>query len=746
MKKRLTALAMCVVLLSALLPLQSGAQATDGTDRRIIVSLGDSYSSGEGIPPFYGQDKGDEEKLTEDDWVAHRSTKAWSGLLTLPGVNGNMNQHRGENWYFAASSGAETKHIAFTGEWNEKDSCCEGEQIKDFDKGNHQGFVKLPGQLDILNTEGLDPNDVDYVTLTIGGNDLGFVPVLEKAHYLFSSEVYDYLVERLEHFNDEHGVRDSIKAAYERVSKAMPNAKIIVAGYPELLEENMIDGLGIVSAESKAINSAVRIFNQLLEQLVQECHDDGMPIYFVSVEEAFRGHAAYSEDPYINPIYYGPKLMDEDLTDFGVTSAYSMHPNAKGAAAYAACVQAKIDELEGIEREVVLVLDTSSSMSGEPIDQTKIAAHKFIETVLPEDTSVGLVRYSSSAERLASCVTDRDYLDYYVDDVLTGGGTNLEAGLREASLMLAPDRTTERPATPVKQTRIIVLMTDGEANEGKTGDDLIAYADELKQQGYLLYTLGFFQDLTDKSEPQRVLEAMASNGHHYEVENAEDLRFFFEDMADDINGTPFVYVRIECPVDVSVTFDGETLSSAEDNTNTRTSFGTLSFEENPESGDRTKILRLREDVTNYDIRITGTGEGTMNYKIGYVDENGDYSDMREIADVPITQETVIETGVNRIVKTDLAVDNDGDGKVDKHYTASGPSVVDLTEEEHERGFPVFWVALGAALIVALTVLGIVLTRKARRRRAETEHRFCGSCGAVIPADADFCPECGRRVQ
>ena len=313
MKKRLTALAMCVLLLSALLPLQSGAQATDGTDRRIIVSLGDSYSSGEGIPPFYGQDKGDEEKLTEDDWVAHRSTKAWSGLLTLPGVNGNMNQHRGENWYFAASSGAETKHIAFTGEWNEKDSCCEGEQIKDFDKGNHQGFVKLPGQLDILNTEGLDPNDVDYVTLTIGGNDLGFVPVLEKAHYLFSSEVYDYLVERLEHFNDEHGVRDSIKAAYERVSKAMPNAKIIVAGYPELLEENMIDGLGIVSAESKAINSAVRIFNQLLEQLVQECHDDGMPIYFVSVEEAFRGHAAYSEDPYINPIYYGPKLMDEDL-------------------------------------------------------------------------------------------------------------------------------------------------------------------------------------------------------------------------------------------------------------------------------------------------------------------------------------------------------------------------------------------------------------------------------------------------
>ena len=75
----------------------------------------------------------------------------------------------------------------------------------------------------------------------------------------------------------------------------------------------------------------------------------------------------------------------------------------------------------------------------------------------------------------------------------------------------------------MKQTRIIVLMTDGEANEGKTGDDLIAYADELKQQGYLLYTLGFFQDLTDKSEPQRVLEAMASNGHHYEVENAEDL-------------------------------------------------------------------------------------------------------------------------------------------------------------------------------------------------------------------------------
>ncbi len=40
-----------------------------------MVSLGDSYSSGEGIEPFYGQNEPTADKVKNQDWLAHRSEK-----------------------------------------------------------------------------------------------------------------------------------------------------------------------------------------------------------------------------------------------------------------------------------------------------------------------------------------------------------------------------------------------------------------------------------------------------------------------------------------------------------------------------------------------------------------------------------------------------------------------------------------------------------------------------------------------
>ena len=714
---RALAVLLCALMLLPLIRLSPRAEAAEG-DKRIIVSLGDSYSSGEGIEPFYDQNLPDDGRFMSEDWAAHRSEKCWSGMLTLPGVDGPMSSHRGENWYFAASSGAVTEHIQFTGDWIEDESRNEGEQVKDFDRGNHSGFVKLPGQLDIFNTEGLDPEDVDYVTLSIGGNDLGFVEVLTKAHnFMTPSEVNEFLQYQIEHFYDEQGIHDKIKAAYKRIADVAKNAKIIVVGYPELLDENG-SGLFIDSNEAKSINWAVRMVDQMLRRLVKECSDEGMDIHYVSVIDAFKGHAAYSDDPYINPVYYGPILKDQDLTDKGLSSAYSMHPNEKGAAAYAACVQAKINELEGVTRNVALVIDASGSMSGEPLAQTKEAAHAFLDTVMPEDTAVGFVRYSSKGERWSALSMSKTYLDQCVNDISSGGDTNIEDGLRVAAEMLTGDL----------ENKTIVLMSDGEATTGKTGDDLIAYANELKEQGITIYTLGFFGALGSKAEPQRVMEGIASAGLHYEIESVDDLAPFFSDMADQINGTPYVYVRMECPVNVRVTYNGETLSSFEEDFNTRTSFGTLTFEDVEGSDEKVKILRLREDC-DYEIEIEGYDEGTMQYTAGYVDDNGEYSEMRRLEDVPITSDTVITTNTDRRAPTELRIDSDGDGKVDDTMSVGGKSVIELPDDPAKKDFPVLWVALGAAVVVGVTVFGIVLGRRRRRKRAATLVRTATSSGS-----------------
>ena len=99
----------------------TSAHALDSNGNVVVVSMGDSYSSGEGIEPFYGQDQTYNNVFDSDflDWVAHRSEKSWPGRLKVKNVEGTMSEYKCENtdkkkgaiWYFVAASGATTKNI-----------------------------------------------------------------------------------------------------------------------------------------------------------------------------------------------------------------------------------------------------------------------------------------------------------------------------------------------------------------------------------------------------------------------------------------------------------------------------------------------------------------------------------------------------------------------------------------------------------------------------------------------------------
>lgn len=82
------------------------------------------------------------------------------------------------------------------------------------------------------------------------------------------------------------------------------------------------------------------------KKVVKSCKDAGMKISFVSVEGAFQTHEAYSSDPWINQVWVKPRSQDINTLKLG--SAYSIHPNAKGAElGYAKCVNSEIEEIEG---------------------------------------------------------------------------------------------------------------------------------------------------------------------------------------------------------------------------------------------------------------------------------------------------------------------------------------------------------------------------------------------------------------
>lgn len=340
-----------------ILAIVTSANALDSNGNVVVVSMGDSYSSGEGIEPFYGQNKKYESVFDNDflDWVAHRSEKSWPGLIEVQNIENTMSAYKNDKadkkegavWYFVAASGATT------------------ENINDYQVKEVTGIedpILLPAQIEVFKK--IEKNSVDFVTITMGGNDVNFSEIIELAAltpgFLFCNALQSKLNDEWDDFykND----REKIKNTYLDIYKAAGSqADILVAGYPELICESssiigseiellgavnhsILSGIGFSFFEAKKINEAVDLFNDKLKAIVDECNEENNnnKIHFVSVKKEFDGRGAYAIGGYIN----GIKLYKKQDIKIGLTSAYSIHPNEDGAKAYAACVNREIKKIE----------------------------------------------------------------------------------------------------------------------------------------------------------------------------------------------------------------------------------------------------------------------------------------------------------------------------------------------------------------------------------------------------------------
>ena len=364
------------IILVLLFPLNVKAEPDYGKEI-IMISMGDSYSSGEGIPDFYGPDTV-EKKVEDEDWLAHRSTKSWPGQLKLSGLEKEMKEYRVDlknkedsqgkagKWYFVASSGALTENI-FDKEQNKP------YRKKDGKKTYTKEEKLLPVQGDIFNdiTE-----EVDYITLTLGGNDVGFTDVVkssvENVSYAEPNGLANLFIKAWTNFyKDNDSISSRLYDIYTRLGEETgKKGNIIVAGYPQLLDPaggRVFFKLGFNEKDAKYINRNVSLFNDAIEQVVLNVQKgEGVNIFFVSVEDIFMDHRAYADKPYINKVMLLSRkddLIDYDdkIEDAHNASAYSMHPNEKGAQAYAACVQDTIDWIEAGKPDI--------TVSGQVIDK-----------------------------------------------------------------------------------------------------------------------------------------------------------------------------------------------------------------------------------------------------------------------------------------------------------------------------------------------------------------------------------------
>ena len=158
------------------------------------------------------------------------------------------------------------------------------------------------------------------------------------------------------------------------------------------------------------------------------------------------------------------------------------------------------------------------------------------------------------------------------------------------------------------------------------------------------------------------------------------------------------------------------------NLNTRTAFGSLTFEDNEKgtnnSDNRVKILRLKEG-TDYNIQIEGNGNGYMDYTIRFMDDTGEYTDLRTFSNIKITEQTVIDTVATNSDSTILNVDENGDGRYDLKYKATENAEGELVNDTY---LIYIYIAVGVFVLILIVIAIILIMKHLKSKKSKLENR------------------------
>lgn len=152
--------------------------------------------------------------------------------------------------------------------------------------------------------------------------------------------------------------------------------------------------------------------------------------------------------------------------------------------------------------DIMLVIDTSSSMDGGKLAAAILAAQGFIEQVDARRDRVGLVSFAADARREYVLTSDLAAVSRALGGMLGGVGTRIDRGLEEALLELDRRARADSP-------RVIVLLSDG-VPAGGSEERTRRLAFEARASGVTVFTVGLG---TDADGP--FLRGLARSPAHY---------------------------------------------------------------------------------------------------------------------------------------------------------------------------------------------------------------------------------------
>jgi hypothetical protein len=323
------------------------------------IALGDSYSSGEGAIDANGNPS------------------------FLTGTNTRSNQcHRSANAYpktLQKDLGIPDNKFTF--------QACSGAVVAEFVQGfPKDGNWNEGPQLDAIAKKGKTDPSVGLVTLSVGGNDAGFVddlqacvlgnPIRLNTKEKCAAVVTENLNKGLQHLTTDelilfpnnndvsnwqaltHRLRlplptvgfnsrlvnvPSLAGLYQEIHRRAPNARIVVMGYPELFPSNASTSCVVASvklpntnrhyvfkiepASMTALDTAERTLNTTIKDQVNVAKSNGVPnIAYVDTYGAFKNHGPCDTVP--SNVQFINGLILDGLS----ASPFSFHPNKFGQA------------------------------------------------------------------------------------------------------------------------------------------------------------------------------------------------------------------------------------------------------------------------------------------------------------------------------------------------------------------------------------------------------------------------------
>lgn len=184
--------------------------------------------------------------------------------------------------------------------------------------------------------------------------------------------------------------------------------------------------------------------------------------------------------------------------------------------------------------DIVLALDRSGSMAGEPLANVKLGAKTFIDIIenatggsgqIGSGSRIGVVSFATNATDDTQLITSVDELKNAVDALSSGGSTNHADAFAKATQLFDPLSGN---------ARVIVMFTDGNTTTGAPPAPVAAAA---RAQGIIIYCIGLIgSDGLDVS----ALNEWATDpdaSHVAVTPDAADLEAIFAELAANISKT-----------------------------------------------------------------------------------------------------------------------------------------------------------------------------------------------------------------